>query len=94
MLVNINSHWLAIWGCRGVYSFFFAPGRWRPHINYEDNMDISKIKRWADNISVLELILMYERLIKDGRISKDGAASKRLDKLKEYRHKGIKILVK
>ena len=57
-------------------------------------MDISKIKRWADNISVLELILMYERLIRDGRISKDGAASKRLDKLKEYRHKGIKILVK
>jgi hypothetical protein len=53
-------------------------------------MDISKMKRWADNISVLELILLYERLMKNGRIAKDGAASKRLEKLREYRHKGFK----
>ena len=89
MQVNVISHWLAIWGCRGVYSFFSAPGEWRPHINnMKDNMDITKMKRWCENITILETILLYQRLMDNGRVSKDGAASKRLSKLREYRKEG------
>jgi len=87
--VNINSYWLAIWGCRGVYSFFSAPGEWRPHINnMKDNMDIKKMKRWCENITILEAISLYQRLIDKGRVTRDGAASKRLSKLREYRKRG------
>ena len=91
MQVNVISHWLAIWGCRGVYSFFSAPGEWRPHINkMKDTMDIIKMKRWCENISILEAVLLYQRLMDNGKISRAGAASKRLAKLREYRKKGYK----
>jgi len=53
-------------------------------------MDIIKMKRWCENISILEAVLLYQRLMDNGKISRDGAASKRLAKLREYRKKGYK----
>ena len=53
-------------------------------------MDIIKMKRWCENISILEAVLLYLRLMDNGKISRDGAASKRLAKLREYRKKGYK----
>jgi hypothetical protein len=34
--------------------------------------------------------MMYQRLIDNGKVSRDGAASKRLAELREYRKKGYK----
>jgi len=56
----------------------------------KDTMDIIKMKRWCENISILEAVLLYQRLMDNGKISRDGAASKRLAKLREYRKKGYK----
>ena len=54
----------------------------------KDNMDILKMKLWCENITILETILLYQRLIEKGKVSYDGAASKRLQKLREYRKEG------
>jgi len=51
-------------------------------------MEITKMKRWCENITILETISLYQRLIESGRISYKGAASERLLKLREYRKKG------
>ena len=53
-----------------------------------DNMDIIKMKRWCESITILETISLYQRLIDKGSVSSDGAASKRLQKLREYRKEG------
>ena len=53
-------------------------------------MDIKKMKLWCENISILEAVMLYQRLIDKGRVSRDGAASRRLVKLREYRKKGYK----
>ena len=54
----------------------------------KDNMDIIKMKRWCESITILETILLYQRLIEKGKVSYDGAASKRLQKLRGYRKEG------
>ena len=46
------------------------------------------MKRWCESITILETILLYQRLIEKGKVSYDGAASKRLQKLREYRKEG------
>ena len=46
------------------------------------------MKRWCENITILETISLYQRLMDKGKISCDGAASKRLLKLREYRKEG------
>ena len=51
-------------------------------------MDITKMKRWCENITILETISLYQRLIDKGRVTRDGAASRRLSKLREYRNGG------
>jgi len=51
-------------------------------------MDILKMKLWCENITILETILLYQRLIEKGRVAYDGAASKRLQKLRGYRKEG------
>jgi len=53
-----------------------------------DNMDIIKMKRWCESITILETISLYQRLIDKGSVSSDGAASKRLQKLRGYRKEG------
>ena len=51
-------------------------------------MDIIKMKRWCESITILETISLYQRLMDKGRISHDGAARKRLIKLRGYRKEG------
>jgi hypothetical protein len=51
-------------------------------------MRIHDIHRTIDKISIIETIVMYERLMKKGKIQKDGAAAKRLAKLRLYVTKG------
>ena len=51
-------------------------------------MRLHNIHRTIDKISILETIILYERLMKKGKIKKDGAASKRLAKLRLYVTKG------
>ena len=54
----------------------------------KDNMDIIKMKRWCESITILETISLYQRLMDKGKISHDGAASKRLTTLRGYRKEG------
>ena len=52
-------------------------------------MDITKtMKRWCENITILETISLYQNFMDRGKISHDGAASKRLTKLRGYRKEG------
>ena len=51
-------------------------------------MRIHDIHRTIDKISIIETIVLYERLLKKGKIQKDGAASRRLAKLRLYVTKG------
>ena len=51
-------------------------------------MDISKMKRWCENITILEAISLYQNLVDKGRVAHDGAANKRMLKLRQYRREG------
>ena len=51
-------------------------------------MRIHDIHRTIDKISIIETIVLYERLLKKGKIQKDGAADRRLAKLRLYVTKG------
>ena len=51
-------------------------------------MRLHNIHKTVDKISIIEAIVLYERLLKKGKIQKDGAAARRLAKLRLYVTKG------
>ena len=51
-------------------------------------MRLHNIHKTIDKISIIKTIVLYERLIKKGKLQKDGAAARRLAKLRLYITKG------